>query len=109
MELIAGYFKTSDGVSLHSLEAGSGDILLFIPGWSQTARLFEILLKDLAIDYKVIALDMRGHGESAKPEHGYRPSRFATDLHEFIEDRKLNNITLIGHSMGCAAIWRFLE
>ena len=109
MELISGYFKTGDGVSLHSLEAGSGDILLFIPGWSQTARLFEILLKDLAIDYKVIALDMRGHGESERPEHGYRPSRFAADIHEFIEDRKLNNITLIGHSMGCAAIWSFLE
>jgi len=87
------------------LEAGSGDILLFIPGWSQTARLFEILLKDLAIDYKVIALDMpRPGGESERPEHGYRPSRFAADIHEFIEDRKLNNITLIGHSMGCAAI-----
>ena len=109
MEPVDLYFKTSDGVSLHSLEAGSGDILLFIPGWSQSARLFEILIKDLAKDYWVIALDMRGHGESEKPDHGYRVSRFAADVFEFIEDRKLNNLTLIGHSMGCAVIWSFLD
>lgn len=109
MELTANYFKTSDGVLLHSLEAGSGNILLFIPGWSQTAQLFQILLKDLATDHKVIALDMRGHGESEKPAHGYRPSRLAVDIHEFIENRDLKKITIIGHSMGCAIIWSLLD
>jgi hypothetical protein len=71
----AGRVTTSDGVNLHYLEAGSGKTILMIPGWSQTAEQFKYQLSGLSDRYRVIAVDIRGHGESDKPEFGYKISR----------------------------------
>ena len=102
-------FTTGDGVRLAYLEAGVGKTLLFVPGWSQTAAMFAPLMQDLARDHTTLALDMRGHGRSDKPAHGYRLSRLAADLAEFVDSRRTTDIVLIGHSMGCAVIWSYLE
>jgi non-heme chloroperoxidase len=102
-------FTTSDGVRLAYKEAGEGKTLLFVPGWSQTAEMFAPLTKDLSRDYTTLAIDMRGHGRSDKPSHGYRLARLAADLAEFVERRTLHDLTLVGHSMGCAVIWSYLE
>lgn len=59
-----GAIKTSDGVTLRYVEAGSGRPLVMVPGWSQTAAQFEHQLAGLSDRYRVIALDLRGHGES---------------------------------------------
>ena len=61
----AGHVTTSDGVRLHYLEAGAGQPLVLIPGWSQTAAIYQHQLDGLGQSYRVIALDMRDHGESA--------------------------------------------
>ena len=103
------HFTTSDGVRLAYLEAGAGKMLLFVPGWSQTAAMFAPLLQDLSQDHLTIAIDMRGHGRSDKPAHGYRLARFAADLAEWIDRHAADKITLIGHSMGCSVIWSYLE
>ena len=58
-----GSFITSDGVKLHYLEAGKGQPLVMIPGWSQSAAQFKHQLSGLSDKYRVIAIDMRGHGE----------------------------------------------
>lgn len=102
-------FVTSDNVRLRYLEAGTGRVLVLVPGWSQTARMFQDLIDDLSQDHRVIAIDMRGHGESDKPAHGYRIARLAQDLAEFLQQQGLSDVTLIGHSMGCAVIWNYLE
>lgn len=109
MTIASKSFVTSDNVNLHYLEAGAGRILLLIPGWSQTARMFQAVIEDLSRDHKVVAIDMRGHGESDKPPHGYRIARLAKDLSEFLSHAGFKDVTLIGHSMGCAVIWSYLE
>lgn len=109
MKTASRTFQTSDAVNLHYLEAGAGRVLLLIPGWSQTAAMFQGLIDDLSRDHKVVAIDMRGHGQSAKPSHGYRIARLAKDLYEFLVHSNLTDVTLIGHSMGCAVIWSYLE
>jgi non-heme chloroperoxidase len=105
----SGYFTTSDGVKLHYLEAGTGKPLVMIPGWSQSAMEFKFQLDGLAKKYHVYALDMRGHGESAKPDYGYRIHRLSTDVHEFLVAKKLKSVALAGHSMGCSVIWGYWE
>ncbi len=105
----AGSFTTSDGVKLHYLEAGSGKPLVMIPGWSQTAEQFKHQLTGLSDKYHVIAIDMRGHGESAKPNHGYRIHRLAADVREFLIAKNLKDVNLAGHSMGCSVIWAYWE
>lgn len=104
-----GFFTTRDGVRLHYIEAGKGRPLVLIPGWSQTAEQFRAQIDGLSDRYHVIALDMRGHGESDKPTHGYRIHRLSKDVHEFIRSRNLNDVTLGGHSMGCSVIWGYWE
>ncbi len=98
-------FTTRDGTRLSYLEAGRGRPVVMIPGWSQTAAMFGEQILALAGRYRVIAVDMRGHGDSARPAHGYRVARLAADLHELLEGLALDKVTLLGHSMGCAVIW----
>src|SRR5450755_2204319 len=104
-----GWFTTNDGVKLHYLEAGSGNPLVMVPGWSQSAMEFKYQLTGLSDKYHVYALDMRGHGESAKPNHGYRIQRLSADLHDFLVANNLGGVTLAGHSMGCSVIWGYWE
>lgn len=104
-----GKIKTSDHITLRYVEAGSGPPLVMLHGWSQSAALFKHQIETLAEKYRVIALDMRGHGNSEKPDHGYRVSRLAADLHDVIEALGLKSVTLLGHSMGCAVIWSYWE
>jgi len=104
-----GSFKTSDGVNLHYIEAGSGKPLVLIPGWSQTAAQFKHQIEGLSDKYRVIAIDMRGHGESDKPDYGYRIHRLSADVHEFLVGKGLKDVTLAGHSMGCSVIWGYWE
>ncbi len=98
-------FTTRDGTRLSYLEAGRGRPVVMIPGWSQTAAMFAEQIRALSVYYRVIAVDMRGHGDSARPTHGYRVARLATDLHELLNGLGLEKVTLAGHSMGCSVIW----
>lgn len=103
------YFKTSDGVNLHYLEAGSGPPLVMIPGWSQSAEQFKYQIDALSDRFRCIAIDMRGHGDSEKVEFGYKIQRLAKDLHEFLVDLDLVKVALFGHSMGCSVIWCYWD
>lgn len=104
-----GWFTTNDGVKLHYLEAGTGSALVMIPGWSQSAMEFKHQLAGLSDKYHVYAIDMRGHGDSEKPDHGYRIQRLSEDVHEFLAAKDLSGVTLAGHSMGCSVIWGYWE
>ena len=103
------HIAANDGVRLHFIQQGSGAPLVMIPGWSQTAAQFEGQMAGLAARRRVIAIDMRGHGESDKPEHGYRIQRLAMDLRNAIEALGLERVSLLGHSMGCSVIWCYLD
>ncbi|MEE3326671.1 MAG: alpha/beta hydrolase [Myxococcota bacterium] len=97
--------STSDGAGLHVLEAGSGEPLLMLPGWSQTAAMYRYQLEGLSDRYRVIALDHRGHGRSENVTTGYRIARLAMDLHEVIDQLELEALNVLGHSMGNAVLW----
>lgn len=84
-ELRSRHFTTSDGVELHYLEAGSGATLVFVPGWTMPAWIWEPQLEHFAASHRVVALDPRGQGESEKPAHGYHAERRAQDICELLE------------------------
>jgi len=101
--------KTADGVTLSYIEAGNGAPLVVIPGWSQTAEQFKGQIEGLSDRYRIIALDMRGHGQSEKPENGYRIARLAKDVLDVMEALDLQDVNILGHSMGCSVIWSYWE
>jgi len=104
-EIKQGSFTTSDGAKLNYLESGRGRPIVMVPGWSQTAEMFSDQISAFSATHRVIAVDMRGHGDSSKPAHGYRMARLAKDLNEFLSGMNLSKVTLVGHSMGCSVIW----
>lgn len=96
-------------IDLNAIENGRGPALVFIPGWSQSARGFQRQLDGLSDAFRVVAVDLRGHGASPKPPSGYRIARLAADLYGFLARRGLENVVLAGHSMGASVIWSYLE
>jgi pimeloyl-ACP methyl ester carboxylesterase len=104
-----GSVTTNDGVELRYLESGSGPPLVLVHGWRQSAAGFGRQIEELGRSRRVIALDMRGHGESAKPAHGFRIARLAMDLRNLIDALELRDIALLGHSLGCAVVWCYWD
>jgi pimeloyl-ACP methyl ester carboxylesterase len=96
----------ADGdVKLSYLEAGTGPTIVLLPGWSQTAEQYRYQLEGLSAQYRVIAFDHRGHGDSDKPGRGYRIARLAADLQNVLVALDLRDVTILGHSMGCSVLW----
>ena len=79
------FFTTSDGVRLHYLVGGSGQVVLFIPGWTMPAEIWRRQIDYFLPDYCVVALDPRSQGSSGKPEEGNYPARRAQDYKELID------------------------
>lgn len=92
------------GVQLHLVEAGNpnGRPLLFIHGLSQSWRAWSRqIFSDLADDYRLVAMDIRGHGLSDKPREGYGDSRlWADDVNAVIQTLGLDHPILSGWSYG---------
>ena len=103
------HLTTNDGVRLHYAAAGpeNAQQVVFVHGWAQSADSFRFQLEGLGDRYRMIALDLRGHGESEKPPFGNSMFRFAKDLHDLLVELDLNDIVLVGHSMGCAVLWGY--
>jgi pimeloyl-ACP methyl ester carboxylesterase len=100
---------SSDGVQLHYEEAGQGRPLVLIHGWTFSGRFFRGNVPALAEHAHVITPDLRGHGRSDKPGHGYRVARLAADLRDLLNGLDLRDATLLGWSLGAPVIWSYLE
>jgi microsomal epoxide hydrolase len=97
-------FKTSDGVKIHYLEAGSGKAIVFIPGWTMPAWIWEKQISELSKKYHVVAVDPRSQGESDKPTYGHLPDTRARDYKELVDHLGLKSPVLVGWSMACGEL-----
>jgi pimeloyl-ACP methyl ester carboxylesterase len=90
-----------DGVTLRYLDTGSGEpALVFIHGWCCNQSMWHDQIEAFAPKQRIIAIDLRGHGESDKPDQDYDISGFADDVAWLIKKIGLDRPVLIGHSMG---------
>jgi microsomal epoxide hydrolase len=103
------YFKTSDGVRIHYLEAGSGRPIVFIPGWTMPAWIWQKQIDEFSKKYLVIAVDPRSQGESDKPNYGHLPETRARDYKELVDREGLKQPVLAGWSMACAELVKYAE
>jgi len=94
------YFTTSDGVRLHYLEAGHGQTIVFVPGWTMPAWIFTPQMETFARRYHVVAFDPRGQGDSAVAPDGYEPGRRGQDIAELISHLGPAPVLLVGWSLG---------
>jgi len=103
------FITTNDGVKIYYEERGYGKPLVLIHGWACSGRFFVRNIDVLAQYFQVINMDLRGHGKSDKPSWGYRISRMAKDVKDLIEALNLNEVNLLGWSMGAAIIWSYID
>lgn len=94
-------FKTSDGLSLHVEDAGSGKVLLCLPGLTRNTRDFDFVAPHLG-DYRVIRMDYRGRGQSERdPEFAnYNVVREARDVVELLDHLGIGKACVLGTSRG---------
>ena len=101
------------GVRLHLAETGnsSGQPIVFIHGFSQCWLAWtRQMTSDLAGRYRIVALDIRGHGLSDKPAEGYTDSRlWADDIHAVIQELELDHPVLCGWSYGPLIILDYIR
>lgn len=102
-------FKTLDGTEIYFKDWGSGKPVLFSHGWPLDSDMWEKQMLFLSErGYRTIAFDRRGFGRSSQPWDGYHYDRFADDIHELIEHLGIEEVTLVGFSMGGGDVTRYI-
>ncbi|WP_216677772.1 alpha/beta fold hydrolase [Streptomyces sp. MNP-20] len=96
-----------NGVRLHYVAGGSGDPLVLLGGWPQTWWQFHKVMPALARRYRVIAVDLRGMGGSAKPPSGYDKKTMAADIHALVRHLGHDRVHLAGHDIGAMVAHAF--
>lgn len=102
-------FQTSDGVKLAYWEAGSGQPLIFVPGWSANGAEYVNVLYLLSKKYHVFVIDPRNQGLSQNVEYGTRIARYGADLKEFIAHIGASKVDICGWSMGASVVWSYID
>jgi len=98
---------SANGIDIRYQQEGTGFPLILIHGLSDSSVLWVPLMSKLARHYRTIALDLRGHGESEKPDMPYSIQLFSEDLLCFLQRLKLPNAHLLGFSLGAAVAQQF--
>ena len=102
-------FTTTDGTEIYFKDWGQGKPVLFSHGWPLDADMWDSQLHYLASrGYRAIAFDRRGFGRSSQPWTGYDYDTFAEDIHQLIEHLGLEDVTLVGFSMGGGDVSRYI-
>ena len=93
-------FLNINGININYEIKGEGESLIFIHGLGSSGRDWEYQVNDFATKYKVITFDLRGHGQSDKPNEPYTISMFANDSAKLIEQLSSEPVHMVGHSLG---------
>ncbi|MFG2921850.1 alpha/beta fold hydrolase [Streptomyces sp. NPDC048305] len=107
------YIKVAEGnsapVELYYEDHGTGRPVVLIHGWPLNGASWERQTAALlASGHRVITYDRRGFGRSDQPSDGYDYDTFASDLNEVLTALDLDDVTLVGFSMGTGEVTRYL-
>jgi len=98
-----------DGTAIYYKDWGTGKPVFFSHGWPLDADMWEYQMMFLASNgYRVIAHDRRGFGRSSQPWTGYDYDTFADDIAQIIEHLDLQEVTMVGFSMGGGDVARYI-
>jgi pimeloyl-ACP methyl ester carboxylesterase len=89
-------------------ESGSGEVVVLIHGMAGSSDTSQAVVPELARHYRVIAPDLLGHGQSAKPRTDYSLGAFAAGLRDLLDELGISRATIVGHSLGGGVAMQFL-
>jgi pimeloyl-ACP methyl ester carboxylesterase len=93
-------FADVNGIRMHYVRAGSGPLVVLVHGWPQTWFAWHGIIPRFASRYTVIAVDLRGCGQSQRTEGGYDKRTIAEDLRALISHAGFREAYVVGHDMG---------
>jgi microsomal epoxide hydrolase len=105
----SGFLTTPDGVRIHYLEAGKGPAILFVPGWTMPAWIWEKQIAHFSKTHRVVAIDPRSQGESSQTTDGHYPAARARDIKAVVDQLKLAPVVLVGWSMGVNELAAYVD
>lgn len=100
------YFE-HEGCTLHYEEYGQGEPLVLLHGLGSSCQDWELQVPVLSRHYRVILMDIRGHGRSDKPRDGYQIATFSADLLALLEHLHTGPVHIVGLSMGGMVAFQF--
>jgi pimeloyl-ACP methyl ester carboxylesterase len=105
---IESKFASVNGARLHYLVVGeSEDPVVLLHGFGQSSHMWLPLIRELASDHAVIAVDLRGAGQSDAPEDGYAKSSMARDVHELMRLLGHDKVSIVGHDIGLMVAYAY--
>ena len=97
-----------NGVRLHYVRGGTGEPVLLVHGWPQTWYEWrQVIPRLIAAGHEVIAVDMRGSGDSDKPATGYDSNTVAGDLHALVNHLGFERIRVVAHDNGARVAYAY--
>lgn len=102
-------YITTNGVKLHYVTQGEGDLILMLHGFPEFWYSWRHQIPEFAKDFKVVALDLRGYNDSDKPanQSAYVMAEFIRDVEGVIKGLGYDKCILVGHDWGGAIAWNF--
>jgi pimeloyl-ACP methyl ester carboxylesterase len=100
-------FADVNGTRLHYLIGGKGSPVVLLHGYAQTGHMWLPTLPSLAERHTIIVPDLRGAGESAKPEAGYDKKNMAVDIHELTSSLGFKRVSIVGHDIGLMVAYAY--
>lgn len=92
---------------MHYLNSGSGDPVILLHGYAQNSHMWRPLITQLAKTNRVIAPDLRGFGQSSKPETGYDKKTMAQDIHALAVSLGIKESIVVGHDIGLMVAYAY--
>ena len=90
-----------DGVDINlAIWEGTGKPILCVHGITANCRSWDVLAEALVPDYRVMAMDLRGRGQSDKPGQGYSLEYHLKDINCLLDDLGIDQAVIMGHSLG---------
>ena len=106
--VVESKFANVNGARLHYLlQAGQGDPVVLLHGFGQSSQMWRPLMRELAQDHTVVAVDLRGAGQSDAPEDGYTKSTMAGDVHELVRLLGYDKVSVVGHDIGTMVAYAY--
>jgi non-heme chloroperoxidase len=101
--------ENGSAIEIHYADHGSGRPVVLIHGYPLNGNSWERQERELlAAGYRAISYDRRGFGRSSQPTVGYDYDTFAADLNALLEHLDLQDVILVGFSMGTGEVTRYL-
>lgn len=100
---------TIKGLNINYIKKGEGKNVLIIPGWGTTIETYATLINSISTYACVYCLDMPGFGKSDEPNESWNVDNYVDFIIEFIQEQKIENVELIGHSNGGRIIIKLMN